>query len=259
MKISDKKPAGRAGGLSGGASVQAASGGAAVSVGTVSGSGEVQGRVIRDTTSIMGIPEVELTPSVRTAIMALMGEVDNMRKELRAARERLRSAEALADHDSLLPMLNRRAFVRELSSAMSYAKRYETPLSLLYIDIDGFKGINDTYGHAAGDAVLADVARKIVAHIRESDIAGRLGGDEFGIILSHATEKVARAKAQSIADVVARGPVLLEGRGLGVSVSIGAVRIGSEDEPETALARADKAMYSAKRFARSGPPATPTH
>jgi|TARA_A100000171_G_C2073188_1_gene115780 diguanylate cyclase (GGDEF)-like protein len=142
---------------------------------------------------------------------------------------------------------------------MSYAKRYETPLSLLYIDIDGFKGINDTYGHAAGDAVLADVARKIVAHIRESDIAGRLGGDEFGIILSHATEKVARAKAQSIADVVARGPVLLEGRGLGVSVSIGAVRIGSEDEPETALARADKAMYSAKRFARSGPPATPTH
>lgn len=259
MKINDKKPAGRPGGLTGGSPVQSAGGAASLVTGGVSGASEVQGRVIRDTTSIMGIPEAELTSSVRTAIMALMGEVDNMRKELRAARERLRSAEALADHDGLLPMLNRRAFVRELSSAMSYAKRYETPLSLLYIDIDGFKGINDTHGHAAGDAVLSDVARKIVAHIRESDIAGRLGGDEFGIILSHATEKVARAKAQSIADVVSRGPVLLEGRALNVSVSIGAVRIGAEDEPETALARADKAMYSAKRFARSAPPVPPTH
>lgn len=242
MKIGDKRPVGQTSTKTGAVSKASAMEGVAPAT---------EGRVIHDTTSIMGIPESELTPNVRNAIMTLMGEVDKMRKEIRSVRERLRSAEALADHDGLLPLLNRRAFARELSGAMSYAKRYGTPLSLLYIDIDGFKAINDTYGHSAGDAVLADVARKIVAHIRESDIAGRLGGDEFGIILSHAAEKSARAKAASISDVVARDPVLMEGRAIPVRVSIGAVMIGPDDEVEGAIARADKAMYSAKRFART--------
>jgi len=242
MKIGDKRPVGRASIKAGSSSMRT----------SVDGTSAVpEGRVIKDTTSIMGIPEPELTPNVRNAIMTLMTEVDKMRKEMRSVRERLRSAEALADHDGLLPLLNRRAFVRELSGAMSYAKRYNTPLSLLYIDIDGFKAINDTHGHAAGDAVLGDVARKIVAHIRESDVAGRLGGDEFGIILSHAAEKSARAKAGSISEVVARDPVLVDGRGIPVRVSIGAVMVGPDDEAEGALARADKAMYSAKRFART--------
>eukprot|EP00439_Symbiodinium_sp_Y106_P087552 s1_g88.t1 len=244
MKIGEKRPVGKT--TLRGASAPAAS----TAPSDVAG---VDGRVIKDSTSIMGIPEAELTPSVRTAIMTLMGEVDKMRKEMRSIRERLRSAEALADHDALLPLLNRRAFVRELSTAISYAKRYQTPLSLLYIDIDGFKAINDTYGHAAGDAVLNDVARKIIAHIRESDIAGRLGGDEFGIILPHAADKSARAKAGSISDVVARDPVLMEGESVAVTISIGAVMIGPDDEAESALARADKAMYTAKRFSR------PTH
>jgi diguanylate cyclase (GGDEF)-like protein len=241
MKINEKRPVGRTTVRGGNTPAPEAAPSDVVGV---------DGRVIKDTTSIMGIPEPELTPNVRTAIMALMGEVDKMRKEMRSVRERLRSAEALADHDALLPLLNRRAFVRELSTAMSYAKRYDTPLSLLYIDIDGFKAINDTYGHAAGDAVLNDVARKIIAHIRESDIAGRLGGDEFGIILPHATEKSARAKASSISSVVSRDPVLLEGQSMGVTISIGAVMIGPDDEAEGALARADKAMYTAKRFSR---------
>jgi diguanylate cyclase (GGDEF)-like protein len=242
MKIGDKRPVGRTSVKTSGTSAPTA----------VDGSvSAMEGRVVKDTTSIMGIPEAELTPNVRNAIMTLMGEVDKMRKEMRSVRERLRSAEALADHDGLLPLLNRRAFVRELSGAMSYSKRYGTPLSLLYIDIDGFKEINDTFGHAAGDAVLGDVARKIVAHIRESDIAGRLGGDEFGIILPHAAEKSARAKATSVSDVVACDPVLMEGRAIPVRVSIGAVMIGPDDEPEEALARADKAMYSAKRFSRN--------
>jgi len=242
MKIGDKKSVGRASMTGASRSASAPTSGESVV--------KAEGRVITDTTSIMGIPELELTPHVRNAIMMLMGEVDNMRKELRATRERLRSAEALADHDGLLPLLNRRAFVRELSGSMSYAKRYGTPLSLLYIDIDGFKAINDTYGHAAGDAVLGDVARKIAAHIRESDVAGRLGGDEFGVILANAAEKAARAKAASISDVVARDPVLMEGRSIPIKVSIGAVMIGPDDEAEGALSRADKAMYSAKRFAR---------
>lgn len=242
MKIGDKKP------VSGATSRPAAVTGSPASRPADAPAGA---RVIKDSASIMGIPEPELTPKVRDAIMTLMGEVDKMRKELKAVRERLRSAEALADHDALVPMLNRRAFVRELSSAMSYAKRYETPLSLLYIDVDGFKGINDTYGHSAGDAVLNDVARKLIAHVRESDIVGRLGGDEFGIILSHAAEKAARAKAASISELISRDPVLMEGQPVPVSVSIGSVMVGAGEEPENALKRADQAMYSAKRFTRS--------
>ncbi|MBL4864456.1 MAG: hypothetical protein JKY63_06155 [Rhodobiaceae bacterium] len=95
MKIGDKKPVGRAATAATSQPSSASAAGGSVL--------RTEGRVITDTTSIMGIPEPELTPNVRNAIMTLMGEVDNMRKELRATRERLRSAEALADHDGLLP------------------------------------------------------------------------------------------------------------------------------------------------------------
>ena len=110
--------------------------------------------------------------------------------------------ERLADQDALLPIANRRAFVREMSRLASYSERYHTPASLVYFDINGFKAINDIHGHAAGDAALQSVAELLVQHVRESDTVGRLGGDEFGVILVHADEAVANTKAQSLADAI---------------------------------------------------------
>src|ERR1700759_2199620 len=104
--------------------------------------------------SVLGIPESEFTPRVRDAIVTLMGEVDNLRRELSAMKGRLEEAEKNADQDQLLPVLGRRAFVRELTRYIAFTGRYGTPASLIYFDLNGFKSVNDTHGHAGGDAVL---------------------------------------------------------------------------------------------------------
>ena len=104
--------------------------------------------------SVLGIPEAEFTPKVRDAIMGLMGEVDNLRRELIQTRARLEDVEKTADQDGMLPLLNRRAFVRELTRYIAFTGRYNTPASLIYFDLNHLKRTNDTLGHAAGDAVL---------------------------------------------------------------------------------------------------------
>ena len=138
--------------------------------------------------SVLGIPEAEFTPRVRDAIMSLMGEVDTLRRELTRPAHRLEEAEKTADQDQLLPLLNRRAFVRELTRYIAFTGRYNTPASLIYFDLNHMKQINDTHGHAAGDAVLEHFADVLLAHVRDSDSVGRLGGDEFGVLLSHADQ-----------------------------------------------------------------------
>src|ERR1700712_1291455 len=135
--------------------------------------------------NVLGIPEAEFTPRVRDAIMGLMGEVDNLRRELSQTRARLDEAEKTADQDHLLPLLNRRAFVRELTRYIAFSGRYNTPASLIYFDMNHLKRINDTYGHAAGDAALKHFAETLLGHVRDSDCVGRLGGDEFGVLLTH--------------------------------------------------------------------------
>ena len=119
---------------------------------------------------------------------------------------RLEAVETVADQDGLLPLLNRRAFVREMSRMISFAERYDVPASLIYFDLDGFKAVNDAHGHAAGDAALTYIADLLRANVRESDIVGRLGGDEFGVILAKADQAQAESKARSLSDLFQRKP-----------------------------------------------------
>jgi diguanylate cyclase (GGDEF)-like protein len=208
---------------------------------------ETAARTVSDSASVMGIPEAELTPRVREALMELMGEVDRLGREVAAMKERLREAHELADRDPLIPVLNRRAFVRELSRVIAYARRYGDPAGLVYFDIDNFKQVNDAHGHAAGDAALHHLAKLVLGHVRETDIVGRLGGDELGLILVRTDEADAAAKARSLADLVARRPLRFGAGEIPLSISVGAVAFTGEDGPDDALARADRAMYEAKR------------
>lgn len=205
------------------------------------------GRHVTDSASIMGIPEEELTPRVRDALMRLMGEVDQLRREMSQIQERLRESEQLADRDPLIPVLNRRAFVRELSRVVAYARRYNEPAGLVYFDLDNFKQVNDAHGHAAGDAALHHLADLILANVRETDILGRIGGDELGLILARADEETAKAKAVQLADLVRSRPLAYGDKEISLSISVGAVSFTGEDGPDEALARADRAMYEAKR------------
>jgi len=203
--------------------------------------------VLGSVASVLGIPENEFTPRVRDAIVTLMTEVASLRRELQQTRERLDEAEKTADQDHLLPVLNRRAFVRELTRHMSFASRYGTPASLIYFDLDGFKLVNDTHGHAAGDAVLAHVADIMLASVRDSDSVGRLGGDEFGILLNHASQEQAHKKAAFLAETLNARPTQWQGRAIPIGFSYGAFELQQGDDPIVVMARADEAMYAQKR------------
>jgi diguanylate cyclase (GGDEF)-like protein len=179
--------------------------------------------------------------------MALMGEVDSLRRELQQTQSRLEEVEKTADQDHLLPLLNRRAFVRELTRYIAYSDRYGTPASLIYFDLDGFKAINDTHGHAGGDAVLAHFAEILRTNVRDTDLVGRLGGDEFGVILSHATQEQAYKKADSLADKLKASPTEWRSQSIPMTFSYGAFELKSGESAESAMARADEAMYAHKR------------
>ena len=200
--------------------------------------------------SVLGISEAEFTPRVRDAIMGLMNEVDNLRRELAQTRARLDEAEKTADQDHMLPLLNRRAFVRELTRYIAFADRYNTPASLIYFDLNNLKLTNDTFGHAAGDAVLMRFSEVLLAHVRESDCVGRLGGDEFAILLSHATHAHALKKADTLAAVVQAEPAEWNGNAIPVSFAYGAFELKAGDNADAAIARADEAMYAQKRASK---------
>ncbi len=201
--------------------------------------------------SVLGIPDAEFTPKVRDAIMGLMGEVDNLRRELIQTRARLEDVEKTADQDGMLPLLNRRAFVRELTRYIAFTGRYNTPASLIYFDLNHLKRTNDTLGHAAGDAVLSHFADVLQAHVRDSDCVGRLGGDEFGVLLSHANQEQALKKADILATALENSPTNWNGHSIPVSFAYGAFELKAGDNPDTAMARADQAMYAQKKSQRS--------
>lgn len=198
-----------------------------------------------DQVSFLGIPRSEMTPAVIAAIEALIGELDQLKREVSALRARLSEAEGLADRDSLTPLLNRRAFVRELGRARTFAGRYGFPASLVYFDLDGFKALNDGHGHAAGDAALMAVAERLIANVRDSDIVGRMGGDEFAVVLVQTDRATAESKASTLAQAI-------ETAGPGLRVSYGVRELDPDTDPEALISEADAAMFAAKRVRKAG-------
>jgi diguanylate cyclase (GGDEF)-like protein len=162
----------------------------------------------------------------------------------------LRDAEQAIDRDHLLPLLNRRAFGRELARQIAFASRYATPASLIYIDLDGLKLANDTYGHAGGDAVLVHFSAILLAALRRSDLVGRLGGDEFGVILLHADEQRAQSTCTRIAELAADKPLEWQGTNIPIHFTFGVVELAAGTSAEAALVAADQAMYRNKLLRR---------
>jgi GGDEF domain-containing protein len=167
-----------------------------------------------DSVSVAGIPEAELTPKVRAAISQLMQEVGELRQEVEQSRRRIAYLERLADQDTLLPVYNRRAFVRELSRAISYSERYNEPTSLIYLDLNGFKEVNDKLGHGAGDAALQVVE--------------------------------AQRKSIELADAIAGKQIQHEGNVFTIGAAHGIATFRGGKSVEELIADADEAMYRNK-------------
>jgi diguanylate cyclase (GGDEF)-like protein len=201
----------------------------------------------------MGLPQPRVDDEF-PSITALLGENERLKRELAVARARIGELEARADIDPLLDIFNRRGFERELKRALSHVKRYGTQAALLFIDLDGFKGINDRYGHAVGDALLKAVARELIGHVRASDVVGRIGGDEFGVLIWRVEERQAIAKARQLEAMIA-GVRVTHGRAqVEVAASIGVAPLMEDSSPADVIAAADQSMY-ARKDERRGLPA----
>lgn len=177
----------------------------------------------------------------------LNAEIDRLRAEIEALRRRAEAAEAAADHDVLTPALNRRGFVAVMQRTIAYCRRHHVPAVLLYLDLDGFKGVNDKLGHAAGDAALVRVAELMLANLRESDAVGRLGGDEFALLMLNAGLEEGRAKAGQLAATLSAEPFVWEGRSAELGGSFGVRAWDGHNDPEVWLAEADAAMWVRKK------------
>jgi diguanylate cyclase (GGDEF)-like protein len=197
---------------------------------------------------LAGIKDDSLPPEALRVIAKLQAEREALRCELEDARARIAQLERLADEDSLAPIANRRAFVRELSRMIAFTRRYGPPSSVIYFDVNGMKQINDTHGHPAGDAALRHIAELLCKNVRESDVVGRLGGDEFGVILAQTSQEQAMAKAEALAQVIAATPFTWGKLQIPVSAAYGVYSFSGSDDAQVAIEAADKAMYQQKRI-----------
>jgi diguanylate cyclase (GGDEF)-like protein len=190
--------------------------------------------------------------NIPSELAVLLAELQRLEGELAATRARMLELEATADIDAVTGIFNRRGFDRELARSLAYVKRYSgTRAALLYIDLDGFKPVNDRHGHAAGDAVLKAVAAMLTRTVRASDTVARIGGDEFALILWNLGEGDAGSKAWALEAAITEATIDWQGEPLGVGASIGFSMIGAQDEVVAVMARADQAMY-ARKSARKG-------
>lgn len=149
-------------------------------------------------------------------------------------------------HDPMTQLLNRSSFESTLEREIKLSKRHHRQLSIMEIDLDDFKSINDTYGHATGDNVIIHFTQQLVRIIRDSDIAFRLGGEEFLVILCHTTLEGANTLAERLRMAIETTPVNTDGPVIHYTISIGLAALNARFDGETLLNNADQALYQAK-------------
>jgi two-component system, cell cycle response regulator len=184
-----------------------------------------------------------------------LAQVSNM-LEVRLLHEDARDAaithETLAQHDPLTGLGNRRFLTKRISAALANAKRNKNATAVLYLDLDGFKQINDTLGHSAGDALLKLVAQRLESAVREEDTVARVGGDEFMIILWQVVNASAvAAVARKLVDIISL-PFVIEKHSVTVTTSIGVgIYPDHGEDAEALIKNSDAALYEAKRAGKN--------
>lgn len=197
-----------------------------------------------------------LAAGINTMAARVAVTQDELRQRVAAATDELRrqkeAAEQAARIDPLTGVASRRAFTEVAETEIQRALRYRSPLSLVIIDLDHFKAVNDTYGHVTGDAVLVSIAQTVVREAREVDLVARLGGEEFVVLLPNCNAAQAALAAERMRLAIAQSKLHVEGRQLSYSASFGVAQFDPTELSVTHLmARADAALYRAKTEGRN--------
>lgn len=212
------------------------------------------------------IDQMNLTDDLKQVHAQLIQEIDRvlggnntLRRELAHSqailaeqRQQIESLRTAVRIDGLTKLANRAYFDEKMAEMGSLFQRYHEPFSIMMIDVDNFKDVNDSCGHQGGDRILKGVAFKIRSGLRESDFVARYGGDEFAVILIKALGKSAEDVALKICADVRESRFLLDGQHVTATVSIGVAEIKPDESPEQLLKRADEALYKVKEAGRNG-------
>jgi two-component system cell cycle response regulator len=188
------------------------------------------------------VDDIELITRARNLLELRMRQID-----LAKANEKLY---LLATTDQLTRLKNRRYFLEKLELEVERSRRYGRPCSVAIIDADRFKAINDTYGHDVGDKVLQALADALTAELRGTDLIGRLGGEEFAVLLAETDKATALEVCRRLIGRVREAAVMADDREVRFTVSAGVTEINPSDEADTILKRADRALYRAKQLGR---------
>ena len=195
-------------------------------------------------------PVDESEPDVEPEVLLERALVYAARVERRIADQDQRIAylNDLSQTDELTGLLNRRGFMEHFRRALSSARRYGEHGILLFCDLDNFKSVNDTYGHATGDELLRHTARVLSSSVRDSDIVGRLGGDEFAVVLVQSNWRDGAKRARTLQFRLERSNPTINGKRVPLAVSMGYEHYRPDDEIDDVVCRADMGMYYAKRL-----------
>jgi diguanylate cyclase (GGDEF)-like protein len=192
----------------------------------------------------------EATQAIRQIASLAHSLVDEISAHFRAQDRRIAELENLATTDALTRLLNRRGFEERLAHELSIARRHGVGGILILVDLDEFKPVNDTYGHAAGDQVLATVATILRGHVRETDYLGRLGGDEFAILLPRSNKRNGLRRAEELDRKLNNAYAAWKGQQLPIKASCGVHMYSGQATVEELLQAADAAMYKIKEERR---------
>jgi diguanylate cyclase (GGDEF)-like protein/PAS domain S-box-containing protein len=205
---------------------------------------QMEKRYLRsDGETVWAILSVSLVRDSGGAPLHFISQVQDISDRVRLENELRR----LATRDDLTGLYNRRFFERELDQQLRLLGRQGGPAALVFLDLDGFKGVNDTFGHRAGDELLKHVAGLLRDRLRTTDIIARLGGDEFAVLLPLTDAEHAATVVAALEHEFTRRPANIEGSVIGVQASIGVAALEADLDVDAALRRADQAMYRVKR------------
>lgn len=178
-----------------------------------------------------------------TEVLSLAAQAEQRLVEQEA---RIHHLESLTSTDELTGLMNRRGFTDGLNRTLQSARRYNEEGVLAFIDLDGFKQINDTYGHEAGDMVLRRVGEILLSNVRKTDMVARLGGDEFAVLFVHSVKQVGRKRAEVLRQILNSNTLLYRDVSIPIRASLGVADYSGWSQMEEIMRKADRAMYREK-------------